>query len=635
MNAFFSVLEKCTRKELSTLQVNMGNLCNQSCRHCHIDASPAGKDIMGRKVVDNILEFLARYKIETLDITGGAPELNPQFDYLVTSGRAKVTDIIVRSNLTVIFEHGKDYLPDFFKKNNVHLICSLPCYTKENVDRQRGKGVFEKSIKALEILNAVGFGVGNGLRLDLAHNPDGLNLSPQQDKLELEYRRNLDKDYKVVFNRLFTITNAPVNRFKNYLDKTKNYDRYAHNLERSFNEGILENLMCRSLLSVGFNGLLYDCDFNLALNLALKDANGRPLTIDAVNPYDLEGKDIIFGRHCFACTAGAGSSCQGALDIKKDYDVRDSVRYFYTDAAIKPKKELCCPVNYEKDDVSYIPEDVLEVSYGCGSPVSLSQIKEGEVVVDLGCGAGIDCFISAKKVGAIGKVIGIDMTEEMLDKANRSLKYIAKNLGFLNVEFRQGFLEDVPVESETADLVTSNCVINLSMDKSLVFAEIYRILKDGGRFVISDIVADREVPSYMKKNKRLWGECISGALTQDEFLAKAAKAGFYGLEILKDFKYKEAEGIKFCSVTVRGYKFKKGKDCVYIGQYATYLGPYSEVRDDDNHIFYRGVPTEVCTDTAQKLGKKPYIGQFIITEINKDGSPKPCCSDDGQENPCC
>lgn len=623
------------RERLTTLQINLGDLCNQSCQHCHIEASPQGKNIMSKKVVDDILKFIARYKLETLDITGGAPELNPNFDYLIRSAKPWVKEIIVRSNLTVFFGEGKDYLPNFFKENKIHLICSLPCYTKENVDSQRGKGVFAKSIKALRILNDLGFGKGDGLKLDLAHNPLGPSLPLEQDRLEKDYKSNLYKEYSIVFNRLITLTNAPIKRFSEHLESDGEFKKYISLLKNNFNEKTLDALMCRSLLSVGFDGRIYDCDFNLALGLALKDKEGKILSIDALKPADLEERQIIFAEHCFSCTAGAGSSCQGRLILQLDTDIREKVKDFYIQAAKEPQKKLCCPTVYEKEDTSYIPQEVLEVSYGCGSPMSLAEPQQGEVVVDLGSGAGIDCFIAAKNVGITGKVIGIDMTEEMLDKANLAAEDVAQNLGFLNCEFRKGFLEEVPVESGSVDLVTSNCVINLSVDKSPVFKEIHRILKNNGRFVISDIVADKEVPLYMQKDQKLWGECISGALTQSEFLAKAKEAGFYGLEILKNFKYREIKGIQFCSITLRGYKFKKSKDCVYIGQYATYLGPYTEVRDDDEHIFVRGIPTEVCTDTAKKLNLPPYAGHFIITDIQKDANANPCCSSQGESQPCC
>lgn len=643
MNAFVNLLKEnapeiksgLRRGILTTLQVNMGNLCNQSCLHCHIDASPHGRNTMSREVVDDILKYLSKNRDLTLDITGGAPELNPNFDYLIRSARPLAKEVIVRTNLTVFFEPGKEYLPQFFEENRVHLICSLPCYTKENVDRQRGQGVFKRSIRALQILNDLGFGKGNGLQLDLVHNPNGTNLPLQQDKLEIEYKRVLSKEYKIVFNRLITITNVPIKRFKGYLESGGQYEKYIRILENKFNIGVLKNLMCHSILSVGWGGRLYDCDFNLAAGLELKDMSGNALTINSVNPDELENRSITFADHCFACTAGAGSSCQGVLSLPEEDDVRNNVKYFYQDAAIHPKDRLCCPTGYDKEDVSYIPKDVLEVSYGCGSPISLANPQQGEVVVDLGCGAGIDCFIASKKVGIAGKVIGIDMTDEMLNKASRALEEVARNLGFLNCEFRQGFLEDIPVESESIDLVTSNCVVNLSSDKSKVFMEIYRVLKDGSRFVIADIVADKEPPVYMKNDRELWGECISGALTQSEFLSRAKEAGFYGLQILKDFKYREVDGIQFCSITVRGYKFKKGSNCVYIGQYATYLGPYCEVCDDDNHTFPRGIPIEICTDTAEKLTRKPYAGQFIITDAKKDGGSNPCCSKDGEGDVCC
>ncbi|MBI5682049.1 MAG: methyltransferase domain-containing protein [Deltaproteobacteria bacterium] len=235
----------------------------------------------------------------------------------------------------------------------------------------------------------------------------------------------------------------------------------------------------------------------------------------------------------------------------------ESVKGFYAAAAAKPKPELCCPIAYSADDISHIPQDAIEISYGCGSPVSLAVIKEGEVLLDLGSGGGIDCFIAAKYVGKNGGVIGIDMTDEMLNKAKKNSKTVAKNLGYDVVEFKKGFLESVPVPENTIDVVTSNCVVNLSPDKKKVFNEIYRILKDNGRFCISDIVSDKDVPLDMQVDNQLWGECISGALREDEFISIAKEAGFYGLEIIKRYLYKDTGSIKFYAITVSGYKFKK------------------------------------------------------------------------------
>lgn len=321
MNAFLSTLEKHTldyksslrRDKLITLQVNMGNLCNQKCLHCHIEASPCGENIMSKRIVGNILEFLAGYKVITLDITGGAPELNPNFDYLVTSAYPLVDEIIVRSNLTVLFEPGKEYLPEFFKKNRVHLICSLPCYLKENIDYQRGSGVFEKSISALRLLNEAGFSNNSELLLDLVYNPKGAYLPPEQESLEKDYKRVLKGNYKIDFNRLITIANVPIRRFKDYLDSRGEYEQYFDLLKDNFNPSVLDNLMCHSFLSVGFDGRVYDCDFNQALGLALKDEKGECLTIDTLDPQRLEDREIIIDEHCLSCTAGSGSSCQGTL----------------------------------------------------------------------------------------------------------------------------------------------------------------------------------------------------------------------------------------------------------------------------------------------------------------------------------
>jgi radical SAM/Cys-rich protein len=322
VNAFLSVLDSCEtvdatacvrRGKLGVLQVNMGNLCNQSCSHCHMGASPRGTKVMSRKVVDDILGFLSRTPGLILDLTGGAPELNANFKRLISSAHHLVREIIVRSNLTVFFEEGKERLPDFFKENRVHLICSLPCYTKTNVERQRGRGVFEKSIEALQALNDLGYGREEGLRLDLVYNPGGPYLPPDPVELEGDYKRMLRDNFGVVFNRLITITNVPIMRFRSYLDKRGESAKYLKLLMDSFNPETVKNLMCRNLLSVGHDGRLYDCDFNQALGLELKDGRGNPVTIEGLDARSLEGREIVFGEHCFSCTAGQGSSCQGVL----------------------------------------------------------------------------------------------------------------------------------------------------------------------------------------------------------------------------------------------------------------------------------------------------------------------------------
>lgn len=315
---------------------------------------------------------------------------------------------------------------------------------------------------------------------------------------------------------------------------------------------------------------------------------------------------------------------------------REDVKDFYGKAGATPQPTLCCATIYKKEDIAHIPTEVMEVSYGCGSPVMQAALKPGEVFIDLGSGGGVDCFIASKQVGKSGRVIGIDMTPEMMVRATTNAGKVAKNLGYHNVEFRQGYLEEVPVDEHTADLLTSNCVVNLSPDKKKVFKEIFRVLKNGGRFVISDIVSEVDVPQNMQKDKTLWGECISGALTEKQFLDMSVEAGFYGLEVLKRDFYKEVEGFNFWSVTLRAWKYSKGEKCVYVGQQATYLGPYSQVNDDEGHTYVRNVPFEICTDTALKLGGEPYKSCFRLTDpTKKTDDAAACCPPTNGKSGCC
>ena len=325
------------------------------------------------------------------------------------------------------------------------------------------------------------------------------------------------------------------------------------------------------------------------------------------------------------------SNCVLSFDVERPHKV---VQKFYGQAAEVPQKELCCPTSYPKDEVSHIPQEVLDRFYGCGSPVSLTGLKEGEIYADLGSGAGIDCFIAAKKVGPEGKVFGIDMTDAMLKVANENKPRVAQSLGYDGVEFFKGFLEKIPLVDRSVDCLTSNCVINLSPDKKAVFAEIWRVLKDRGRFVISDIVCEEELPLPLRVNEHLWGECLAGALTEGEFLSFLEQSGFYGIEVLKKVYWKEIEGASFYSLTVRGYKYEKKKGCVYIGQKAIYHGPFTAVMDEEGHLFPRNVPTEVCTDTAMKLSAAPYSTVFTVTDPTKkitEISSEGCCAPGG----CC
>jgi len=322
------------------------------------------------------------------------------------------------------------------------------------------------------------------------------------------------------------------------------------------------------------------------------------------------------------------SNCVLSFDVDKP---RATVREFYGAAAEEPVAALCCPTKYDDSTIAHIPQDVLDRFYGCGSPMTSAGIKSGEVVIDLGSGAGIDVFIAAKFVGPTGKAIGVDMTEQMLAVARENQPRVATSLGYDAVEFREGFLEQIPIDSKSADLVTSNCVVNLSPDKPRVFAEMWRILNDHGRILISDIVSERRVPPHLKTNSQLWGQCIVGALTQEEFLAELEQAGFYGLEILKKTYWKDVEGFPFFSVTVRGYKFEKTSGCVFKGHRAIYLGPAKAFVDEEGHMFPRNEPYEICTDTVAKLSNPPYKGMFAILDPGEERAGYACCGPEG----CC
>jgi radical SAM/Cys-rich protein len=317
MKSFLSTLEinnlSIYRKPVEILQVNIGHLCNLACLHCHVEAGPNKKENMESKTIDRIIELLGRSEtIHTLDLTGGAPELNPHFRRLVIAATNMGKRVIDRCNLTVLYEKGQEDTAEFLKDQRVHIVASLPCYSLKNVEQQRGRGVFQKSIDALILLNELGYGQPNSdLKLDLVYNPLGAHLPPSQSELNIKYKQELYDLFGIQFNQLLTITNMPIKRFLHDLERSNQYESYMELLTNSFNPRAAEGVMCRNLVSVSWDGKIYDCDFNQMLDLRHSE---NPPTIWDISSFDeIVERSIFFDNHCYACTAGSGSSCSGAV----------------------------------------------------------------------------------------------------------------------------------------------------------------------------------------------------------------------------------------------------------------------------------------------------------------------------------
>ncbi|AKJ67667.1 radical SAM domain-containing protein [Pandoraea thiooxydans] len=319
MHNTFPLLQKTDfpalrRRALQTLQVNLGYRCNQSCVHCHVAAGPHRTETMSREVIDTVLAVLAKHRVGTLDLTGGAPELNPNFRWLVAQARAVGVHVIDRCNLTILEVAGHETLADFLAGQGVEIVASLPCYSMENVDKQRGDGVFESSLRGLRRLNALGYGMpGSGLSLSLVYNPQGPVLPPPQQTLEADYRRILGEQFGIVFTRLITITNMPIQRFGSTLVSRGEFASYMALLKQSYQAVNLDGVMCRELISVDWQGYLHDCDFNQMLGIALVQDGRHRVPLSILLDESLEGNPIQVGEHCYGCTAGQGSSCSGAL----------------------------------------------------------------------------------------------------------------------------------------------------------------------------------------------------------------------------------------------------------------------------------------------------------------------------------
>ena len=319
MNRFAHKLTKHSislrRARTEILQVNVGKLCNLTCVHCHVNAGPKRKEIMTRETIDRIIDWLAKTEIPIVDLTGGAPEMIPDFRYFIERVRAleKPRHIIDRCNLTVLLDPGYEDLPEFLSAHKLEITASMPCYTPQNANAQRGEGVFDGSIAALQLLNSLGYGIDSDLPLHLVYNPVGAFLPGSQADLEADYKRELGVHFGIVFNKLYTITNLPIGRFASYLRHNNQLEEYMELLINAFNPATIEGLMCRNTISVGWRGEVYDCDFNQQLDMQWQSPDGSGTFLWDIDPDRFDNRKIMTGDHCFGCTAGFGSSCGGAL----------------------------------------------------------------------------------------------------------------------------------------------------------------------------------------------------------------------------------------------------------------------------------------------------------------------------------
>jgi len=617
--------------DLTTLWLQVsGTLCNLECEHCFIGCGPkvTNHNMMSRDMVRGYLEEAKGHGVGEFYLTGGEPFLNKELAGII-GDILQLGDVTVLTNATLITADSALMLREL-NSTSAHTLLfrvSIESYDEEENDAIRGKGSLERATKGIKNLIAAGF---NPI-ITTTKLVDGGKIS------EAGFRSWL-KELGADEPQIKALPTLYLGRAGETIRPYSDDERVTENC---FKEFPLANLMCSYCRMVTTEGV-YVCP------ILIDDPKARLGNTlgESLIAYGMESPACYTCRTAGLCCSNTppvneevseeGSKDVAATDADETGDItRDDVASYYGAAAETPQPALCCPTIYERVETGHIPKEALDISYGCGSPVSQAGIGAGETMVDLGSGGGIDCFIAAKLTGPSGRVIGIDMTDEMLRKAQENRVKVVENLGYDNVEFRRGLLEEIPVDDGSVDLVTSNCVINLSVDKGEVFREIYRVLKDGGRFVISDIVSERDVPVAMRQDKDLWGECISGALTVEEFLQYAEEAGFYGTTLLSTTLYRDVEGIRFDSITFQGHKFVKGEECLYKGHEAIYNGPFSSVTDDEEHTFPRGVAVEICTDTAAKLRKPPYDAIFTVNDPAGMPTDKPSEKSDAKGDDSC
>lgn len=629
--AFWEVETLCKEK-IETIQINIGNRCNQACAHCHVGASPAGEENMDADTAGMILSKLLSLDVQNIEFTGGTPEMNSNLPMLIEELARRNKKVTVRTSLTVLDLPEYAHFIDLYRKHGVRLIASLPSTFEDQTDAQRGKGVFRTSIDVLKRLNRLGYGT-DGLKLDLVYNAVGDYLPPEQTKLEQEYKQILTDRYGITFNHLLTIVNTPIKRFKQDLVRQGKFDDYMKELFDNFNADTLQRVMCRRLISVDYQGYTHDCDFNLALGIRIKGYEQKKFWEIDFSDFTPE---ITCEEHCYACTVNRGSSCQGTLmNEAEEFDVKRNVRHYYGDV-VKTTADLkttaCCTPDSMPEHVRaalpFVADEIKERYYGCGSPIPL--VLDGLSVLDLGCGTGRDSYIMSKLVGEKGFVSGIDMTEAQIRVAEKYLDAQTKRFGYAEPNCRFIF-DDIEHAKQhfpagSLDLVISNCVINLVEDKETIFRQIHDMLKPGGEFYFSDIYADRRMPEALKKDPVLHGECLGGALYEKDFLRIAKRAGFSdprvmsrrGIAISEENVRDRVGNIRFSSITYRLWKIDDIEDaCEDFGHIAVYRGGVPEAPFaftlDCVHVFEKDLPEKVCGNTALMLSQTRFKPFFEVT----------------------
>lgn len=625
------------KNKFDLIQINIGDLCNLSCKHCHVGASPKGVKNMNKNTALKIIDKILSMKIQTIEFTGGTPEMNDNFllflEKLFKGGKT----LVVRTSLTVLEDEKYSHFIDIYKKYKVKVIASLPSVFEETTSKQRGKGVYDSTIELLRRFNAMGYGKGD-LNLDLVYNPVGTFLPAAQSQLELEYKTILKEKFDVSFNSLATIVNMPIKRFKFDLNKHKVLDEYMNTLRSKYNENTLDNIMCRNILSIDYEGYVYDCDFNLSLEMRIKAyENTYFWDIDFSN----FKPEISFDSHCYACTVNSGSSCSGevlkekAVNTKEEeMDYQENAKEYYGEilsSSSDLKTSACCTIDMIpiriKDTLPYIMDEIKDKYYGCGSP--MPEVLQGAKILDLGCGSGRDVYILSKLAGQEGFVYGIDMTKNQIDVAKKYQNEQTRRFEYKknNTSFIHDYIENIDkhFKENSLDIVTSNCVINLLKDKKEILKKVHTLLKEGGEFYFSDVYSNRRLGQELKTNKLLHGECLGGALYVNDFITYAIEAGFVEprlvsskeIEIL-DPNIKELLGnIKFYSLTYRLWKIKNlDSVCEDYGQSIIYKGGIeyckAEFLLDANHLFEINRPEHVCKNTADMLMKTRYKKYFEL-----------------------